>query len=81
MTENIESNTRLMRFFMRVVMVFSFLVMVSCGNDTGNQPQASAKESVIGSINSLEQFNKIMETSPYRFYALWDISGIGPENL
>jgi len=76
MTENIESNTRLMRFFMRVVMVFSFLVMVSCGNDTGNQPQASAKESVIGSINSLEQFNKIMETSKERllvldFYADW----------
>ncbi len=76
MTETIEYNTRWVRFFIRVVTVFSFLVMVSCGNDTGNQSQASAKDSVIGSINSLEQFNKIMETSKERllvldFYADW----------
>jgi len=76
MTENIECNTRWVRFFIRVVTVFSFLVMVSCGNDTGNQSQDSAKDSVIGSINSLEQFNKIMETSKERllvldFYADW----------
>jgi thioredoxin len=76
MTENIECNTRWVQFFIRVVTVFSFLVMVSCGNDTGNQPQDSAKDSVIGSINSLEQFNKIMETSKERllvldFYADW----------
>lgn len=76
MTGNIESNTRLMRFFIRVVTAISFLVMVSCGDNTGNQPQASGKESVIGSINSLEQFNKIMETSKERllildFYADW----------
>ncbi len=76
MTDNIECNTRWVRFFMRVVTVFSFLVMVSCGNNTGNQPQDSAKDSVIGSINSLEQFNKIMETSKERllildFYADW----------
>ena len=76
MAENIECNTRWVRFFMRVVTVFSFLVMVSCGNNTDNQPQDSAKDSVIGSINSLEQFNKIMETSKERllildFYADW----------
>ena len=76
MTENIECNTRWVRFFIRVVTVFSFLVMVSCGNNTDNQPQDSAKDSVIGSINSLEQFNKIMETSKERllildFYADW----------
>ena len=72
MAENIECNTRWVRFFIRVVTVFSFLVMVSCGNNTDNQPQ----DSVIGSINSLEQFNKIMETSKERllildFYADW----------
>ena len=76
MAENIECNTRWVRFFIRVVTVFSFLVMVSCGNNTDNQPQDSAKDSVIGSINSLEQFNKIMETSKERllildFYADW----------
>ncbi len=76
MTENIERNTRLVRFFIRIVTVFFFLIMVSCGNNTGNQPQDSAKDSVIGSINSLEQFNKIMETSKERllvldFYADW----------
>ncbi len=76
MTENIDCNTRWVRFFIRVVTVFSFLVMVSCGNNTDNQPQDSAKDSVIGSINSLEQFNKIMETSKERllildFYADW----------
>jgi len=76
MTENIESNTRWVQFFVRVVTVFSFLVMVSCGNNTGDPSQASAKNSVIGSINSLEQFNKIMETSKERllildFYADW----------
>jgi len=76
MTENIEHNTRLVRFFIRIVTVFFFLIIVSCGNNTGNQPQDSAKDSVIGSINSLEQFNKIMETSKERllvldFYADW----------
>ena len=76
MAENIECNTRWVRFFIRVVTVFSFLVMVSCGNNTDNQLQDSAKDSVIGSINSLEQFNKIMETSKERllildFYADW----------
>jgi thioredoxin len=76
MTENIECNTRWVQFFIRVVTVFSFLIMVSCGNNTGDPSQVSAKDSVIGSINSLEQFNKIMETSEERllildFYADW----------
>jgi len=76
MTKNIEDNTRWVRFFIPVVTVFFFWVMVSCGNNTGNQPQDSAKDSVIGSIKSLEQFNNIMETSKERllvldFYADW----------
>ncbi|MGB6010262.1 MAG: thioredoxin domain-containing protein [Desulfobacterales bacterium] len=76
MTENIECNTRWVQFFIRVVTIFSFLVMVSCGNNTDDPSQTSAKDSVIGSINSLEQFNKIMETSEERllildFYADW----------
>jgi len=76
MTENIECNTRWVQFFIRVVTVFSFLIMVSCGNNTGDPSQVSAKDSVIESINSLEQFNKIMETSEERllildFYADW----------
>jgi thioredoxin len=76
MTENIEFNTRWVRFFIPVVTVFFFWVMVSCGSNTGNQPQDSAKDSVIGSIKSLEQFNNIMETSKDRllvldFYADW----------
>jgi len=76
MTENIEYNTRWVRFFISVVTVFFFWVMVSCGNNTGNQPQDSAKDSVIVSIKSLEQFNNIMETSKDRllvldFYADW----------
>ena len=76
MAKKIEYNTRWVRFFIGVVPVFFFFVMASCGNNSGNQPQASAKESIIVSINSLEQFNKIMETSKERllvldFYADW----------
>ena len=76
MTENKEYSNRWIRYFIPVVTVFFFWVMVSCGNNAGNQPQASAKDSVIQSIKSLEQFNKVMETSKERllvldFYADW----------
>lgn len=64
------------RSFAVVVAVFLFISVVSCKNNTNENAQAQTNNSIITSIDNVEQFNKIIETSNERllileFYADW----------
>ena len=64
------------RPFAIIVAVFLFITVVSCKNNTNENTQAQTNNSVITSIDNVEQFNKIMEISNERllileFYADW----------
>jgi len=59
-----------------IVAVFLFFSIVSCKNNTNEKKQAKTNNSVITSLDNMEQFNKILETSYERllmleFYADW----------
>ena len=74
MTENIKYNIDCNRSF--ALLRFFLFGMVSCRNDTSDPSQAQTQNSVIRSIDSLGQFNKILEISNERllildFYADW----------
>ena len=76
MTRNIQLNSRWLRFFLRFVIIITIFGIASCGDDTGNKNRALLVDSVIKYINSMEQFNKIIQTSGehllmFDFYADW----------
>jgi thioredoxin 1 len=56
--------------------IFFFMGMASCKNDTSKQAQSTVDKPVINSIEDMNQFNKILEKSKKRlllldFYADW----------
>ncbi len=64
------------RSFAVVAAVFLLFSIVSCKNNTNENAQAQTNNSIITSIDNVEQFNKIIETSNERllileFYADW----------
>ena len=64
------------RPFAIIVAVIIFFSVVSCKNNTNENTQAQTSNSIITSIDNVEQFNKIMEISNERllileFYADW----------
>ncbi|MGD9083008.1 MAG: thioredoxin domain-containing protein [Desulfobacterales bacterium] len=76
MIRNIQFNTRWMGFCSRVVIIVFTFGIASCGDDIGNKAQNPLADSGIRYIDSMEQFNKIIQTSGERllifdFYADW----------
>jgi len=76
MTRNIAYNIDLKRFYSILITVFLFFTAASCENKPNNSSQTPAKESVIKSIDGVDQFNKIIQTAGDRlllidFYADW----------
>jgi len=74
--QNIQSNTRWMWLCSRVFIILLFFGLASCGDDISKNTRDSLADSVISSIDSMEQLNKIIETSKDRllmfdFYADW----------
>jgi thioredoxin len=64
------------RPFAIIVAVFLFITVVSCKNNTNENAQAKTNNSIITSIDDVEQLNKIIEISNERllileFYADW----------
>jgi thioredoxin len=64
------------RFFAVVVALFLIFSIVSCKNNTNEKAQAQINNSIINSIDNVEQLNKILEISNDRlliieFYADW----------
>ena len=64
------------RPFAIIVAVFLFITVVSCKNNTNENTQAQTNKSIIGSIDNVEQLNKVIEISNERllileFYADW----------
>ena len=64
------------RSFAIIVAVFIFFSVVSCKNNTNENKQAQTSNSIITSIDNVEQLNKIIEISNERllileFYADW----------
>jgi len=64
------------RPFAVIVAVFLLFSIVSCKNNTNEKKQAQTNNSNITSIDNVEQFNKILDTSYERllileFYADW----------
>ena len=62
--------------FAVIVAVFLLFSIVSCKNNTNEKKQAQTNNSIITSLDNVEQFNKILETSYERllileFYADW----------
>jgi len=62
--------------FAVIVAFFLLFSIVSCKNNTNEKPQAQTNNSIITSINNVEQLNKILEISNERllifeFYADW----------
>ena len=62
--------------FAVAALVFLLFGIVACKNNTNENAQAMTSTSLVSLIDSLEQFNKIMETSKERlllieFYADW----------
>ncbi len=60
----------------RVFIILLFFELASCGDDIGKNTRDPLDDSVISSIDSMEQLNKIIETSGNRllifdFYADW----------
>jgi thioredoxin len=59
-----------------VSIIFLFMGMVSCKNDTNKQAKSQVDNPVISSIEDANQFNKVLEVSKSRlllldFYADW----------
>jgi len=75
MTQNISLNARWLRLFSRVVIIIFISGIASCGDNTGNNTRDSLADSGIRYIDSMEQFNKIIQTSGgllmFDFYADW----------
>lgn len=76
MTRNIPLNVRWPRFFSRVVIIIFIFGIASCGDDTGTINRDPLADSGIRHIDSMEQFNKIIQTSGehllmFDFYADW----------
>lgn len=64
------------RAFAALAVIFLFFSVVSCKNNTNEKVQAQTHNSIITSIDRVEQLNKIMEISNERllileFYADW----------
>jgi len=75
MKDNLKYNTRYLPFYMLILTMFFFCV-ASCKNNASSQTQPPVDLAAIPSIDSVEQFNKIIETSEERllildFYADW----------
>jgi thioredoxin 1 len=65
-----------LRLFSRVFIIIFIFGITSCRDDTGNRAQDSLTDSGIKYIDSVEQFNKIIQTSGehllmFDFYADW----------
>jgi thioredoxin 1 len=76
MIQNIPSNTRWMRLCSWLFIILLFFELASCGDDISKNTRDPLDDSVISSIDSMEQLNKIIETSGNRllifdFYADW----------
>jgi len=76
MTRNIQLTTRWLRLFSRVVIIIIIFGIASCGEDTGTKTRDPLAGSGIRYIDSMEQFNKIIQTSGehllmFDFYADW----------
>jgi thioredoxin 1 len=76
MTRNIPLNARWLRLFSRVVIIIFIFGIASCRDNTGNKTRDPLADSGIRYIDSMEQFNKIIQTSGERllmfdFYADW----------
>jgi thioredoxin 1 len=75
MTRNIPLNTRWLRLFSRVVIIVFIFGIASCGDNTGNKTRDPLADSAIRYIDSMEQFNTIIQTSGgllmFDFYADW----------
>lgn len=76
MIQNIPSNTRWMRLCSWLFIILLFFELSSCGDDISKNTRDPLDDSVISSIDSMEQLNKIIATSGDRllifdFYADW----------
>lgn len=76
MTQNIPLTVRWLRLFLRIVIIIFIFGIASCGENTGNKTRDSLADSGIRYIDSMGQFNKIIQTSGERllmfdFYADW----------
>lgn len=76
MTKNIAYNIDLNRFYAILITVFLFFAAASCENKPNNSSQTPTKDSVIKSIDGVDQFNKIIQAAGDRlllldFYADW----------
>jgi thioredoxin 1 len=75
MTRNIPLNTWWLRLFSRVVIIVFIFGIASCGDNTGYKTRDPLADSAIRYIDSMEQFNKIIQTSGgllmFDFYADW----------
>ena len=76
MIHKISYKNRWMRVFFQVFILLLVFEFASCGNDTSKNTRAPLDDFVISSIDNMEQFNRIIETSKDRllifdFYADW----------
>ena len=76
MIQNIQFHTWRILLFSLIAITLAFSGIASCSDDTSKKPHVMAADSVIGSIDSMEQLNKIIEKSGERllifdFYADW----------
>ena len=76
MIQNIQLHTWRILLFSLIATILAFSGITSCGDDTSKKTHVMAADSVIGSIDSMEQLNKIIEKSGERllifdFYADW----------
>ena len=76
MIQNIQFHTWRILLFSLIATILAFSGITSCGDDTGQKPHVMAADSVLGSIDSMEQLNKIIGKSGERllifdFYADW----------
>ena len=73
---NIPSHTRWMRLCLHVFIILIFFGLASCSDDISKNTRNPLADSVISSVDSMEQLHKIIETSGDRllifdFYADW----------
>jgi thioredoxin 1 len=76
MTRNIPLPALWLRLFSQLVIIIFIFGIASCRDETGNKTRDPLSDSGIKYIDSLEQFNKIIQTSGERllmfdFYADW----------
>lgn len=76
MLQNIQFHTWRILLFSLIVTILPFSGITSCGDDTSKKTHVMAADSVIGSIDSMEQLNKIIEKSGghlliFDFYTDW----------